>query len=502
MILDIIEVSQKQAYIFSSNRLRDNVERSAQIAKVTSSDFFSSVCGNEYDESRNLVYSGGGHTVLQFEDKKAAVSFNKKVTKAIFETFHEMEVFVKLHEYDGDKTPYENLKKLIAELEIKKSMRQASFKKGSYGIEAIDSNSRQPQRIEEDDPPARISDSEKKYIPDGYDPVYEISDLGDSYAAIVHIDGNGMGKRVNDFQKEKGGKGSDWPSFAKSLKEFSQNVDGDFKEAFRQMNIRVAKELKNGNLDALELKGRAFPIRRIISSGDDICFVCAGSIGLECARIFIEELGKRTNASDGHTYSACAGVSIVHSKYPFFRAYELAENLCSNAKSLGASLSGDDNGASVSAIDWHIEYGEIGDNLSDIRDVYRNEEGKYLYLRPYIVSASKEVINKEPARQYQNFKKVMKVLTNKGAGYARGSIKELRSVLRKKEDDAWYYLKYHKIESIAMKCYQGIYEDIDYKKVLSGQGLDKKLFVKTADGSFRSVMFDAVEIMDEFIGLD
>ena len=62
MVLDILEVSQKQAFIFSSNKLRENVSNSAAIAYVTDSAFFED-SGAPYDETKNLVYSGGGHSL-------------------------------------------------------------------------------------------------------------------------------------------------------------------------------------------------------------------------------------------------------------------------------------------------------------------------------------------------------------------------------------------------------------------------------------------------------
>ena len=63
--LVILEVSQKQAFIFSSNKLKDNVANSAVIAWVTDSDFFQEVIGDAsiYKEENNLVYAGGGHTL-------------------------------------------------------------------------------------------------------------------------------------------------------------------------------------------------------------------------------------------------------------------------------------------------------------------------------------------------------------------------------------------------------------------------------------------------------
>ena len=505
MVLDIIEVSQKQAYIFSSNRLKKNITNSASIAYVTSSTFFKDAV-KTFDEEKNVVYSGGGHTVLQFEDEQEAVDFNKCITRLLLDKFPTMEVYVKTIKYDDNKTPHDNIKALIEGLEIKKSERKSAFKKGSYGIEKIDSNTRLPEirrnKKEEQD----FIEDENKYIPDGFKPVSVFEDLGgiknkSNFVAIIHIDGNGMGKRVNDFQEKYGGTGKSWEDFRKQIQLFSEAIDSDFKDAYREMTDEVGNRIRTGGLDDLELKDNGFPIRRIITSGDDICYVSDGRIGIESARIFIEKLNAKINKADGKSYNACAGIAIVHTNYPFFRAYDIAEVLCSNAKAFGAYLSGEDNGASVSALDWHIEYGEMGDDLASIRSLYKNEEGKLLNMRPYIISASDSVNSMEPFRQYKNFKKVLRCVSD-DKGYARGSIKELRTVLRRKEEDVRYYLKYHRIDSLVSDCYQGIYEETDISKIGTGQSLEGNLYIKTFDGKDRSIMFDAIEIMDTYIDLD
>ena len=52
--LMILEVSQKQAYIFASRKLRDNMLRSAQIAYVTSDAFFRKACPQGYT-NENMI---------------------------------------------------------------------------------------------------------------------------------------------------------------------------------------------------------------------------------------------------------------------------------------------------------------------------------------------------------------------------------------------------------------------------------------------------------------
>ena len=77
--LTIMEVSQKQAFIFASNRLKKNVENSNIIAWIMDPEYFEQTIADPalFTEEKNLVYSGGGHTVLQFDSKDAAREFYK-----------------------------------------------------------------------------------------------------------------------------------------------------------------------------------------------------------------------------------------------------------------------------------------------------------------------------------------------------------------------------------------------------------------------------------------
>lgn len=78
--------------------------------------------------------------------------------------------------------------------------------------------------------------------------------------------------------------------------------------------------------DCQDTKQPYFPVRNIILAGDDVCFVTEGRIGVECARIFLEKIWGKVNSVDNKNYSACAGVAIVHQKYPFIRHISLRRN--------------------------------------------------------------------------------------------------------------------------------------------------------------------------------
>ena len=341
--LMILEVSQKQAYIFASTKLKENIENSDAICKVTDPQYFKKLAQSgvvQFDEKDNLVYTGGGHTVLEFDSENKAKTFAYEVSKAVKQEFHEIELFIKVIKYDDNQTPGDNLKFLSEELEKKKAIRQASFHQGTFGVEKMDAQLR--RAVAKVENARKIEwESDSCYVPEGFQSVNKFEQLGNqknesSFIAVVHIDGNAMGKRVEKLRTHYGDRS--WEEYKSALRKFSDSIDEDFKDAYREMADEIATAKKNGKLDKLNLQNNNFPVRKIILAGDDVCFVTEGRIGIEAARIFVNKLSQKVNKQDNERYTACAGVAIVHQKYPFYKAYEISEMLCSNAKRYLASF--------------------------------------------------------------------------------------------------------------------------------------------------------------------
>lgn len=517
--LTILEVSQKQAYIFASNKLKDIAANSATIAYIMNPEYYKEIIKDEsiFSLENNVVYSGGGHTVLEFASLAQAEKFTKIITYSIHKKYNGIEVFAATIPYrekspEGKPmTPGNNLKVLTKKLEKKKSIRRAAFHQGSFGIEKIDAATLSPVRAgggQAPEMPAHEKEFDDRILSGYYKSAQQFEKLGgdkgnSNFIAVVHIDGNSMGKRMEELYEKC--KDEEWEKFKKRVGECSKKIDDHFKEAYKEMADCVKKNIESGKLAALKLKEEGtndtyFPVRRIITAGDDICFVTEGRIGLECAVKFLKALGEKKNP-DQKGYAACAGVAIVHQKYPFFRAYELAELLCKNAKKLGPSLNAD-FGNMVSAIDWHIEYGEIGNSIKEIRRKYLTKEGKRLEMRPYIVSAPEMINEREPKRQYENFKKLVRQLCFREDSYAHGKIIELRNILKQGEVQTKHFLKFNKIETLILESYYGIFGEMDYSKVFTGREMEKPIFVNTADMECRSFLFDAIEIMSTYIELE
>lgn len=272
--LMILEVSQKQAYIFASKKLQENADRSEDISYVTGSRFFQAAAGELYSEEKNLVYAGGGHTVLQFDSQEQATAFARAVTEAAMRKFPGMELFVTQTDYDEAKTPSENLKALSTALERKKSLRQASFRRLSFGVEKAGETA---------EPPGRVSTGLR--VPESWQFPSQFEKLAgeDNFIAVVHVDGNSMGKRVERIYEKCG----DWEDCRRTLRRFSEGIQRDFEQAFREM-VETVIAARGCPVDQL-------PIRPVVLAGDDVCFVTAGNIGMECARVFMEKLSAMEN---------------------------------------------------------------------------------------------------------------------------------------------------------------------------------------------------------------
>lgn len=500
-ILMILEVSRKQDYIFASKKLRENAARSGEIAYVTDSAFFRETAGELYSPEKNLVYTGGGHTVLQFDDRETATRFARAVTSEAMTRFDGMELFVKQMPYDAERTPGENLMALTAALEEKKALRKSSFRRLSVGVEALDPVTYQPKLAEKEAAPQR---PELLPAPEGWKFPTQFQELAgeDNFIAVVHVDGNAMGKRVQDLYGERT---ASWDDCRASLQRFSSSIQADFERAFSE----TVDTLISGS----ELTPPTLPIRPVILAGDDVCFVTAGKIGLESARVFLERLTALKNAEDGKPYAACAGVALVHQKFPFHQAYDLAEELCSSAKRFGAEL---DQAGRVSAMDWHIEFGQLKDSLSQIREDYQTEQifpsesgdkraGKrgQMELRPVVVTAPEEVPMEKTGgvRTYRFFRGLCQAMKGEYGNTARGKIKDLRTAFKQGEEETRFFLRDQEVTRLLDHAFTARYQTWgeqaeQYRKLLDGQQELAKGPFEKIDGTMRCLFFDAIEMID------
>lgn len=163
---------------------------------------------------------------------------------------------------------------------------------------------------------------------------FNIEDITDSnsWVAIIHADGNGLGKIVQRI-------GADKDVFAT----FSRTLDlATQKAAVEAYEKWVAPEFVN----------RIVPMRPIVLGGDDFTAIIRGDLAIGFANEFLKAFEKRTRSlfkseiADKYSsrlsqeqkeilekgLTACAGIAFVKESYPFYYGYQLAEELCGEAK--------------------------------------------------------------------------------------------------------------------------------------------------------------------------
>jgi hypothetical protein len=196
----------------------------------------------------------------------------------------------------------------------------------------------------------------------------------------------------------------------------------------------------------------------------------------------------------------------------------LAESLCSNAKKFGVKWSDDETGSEISAIDWHVEFGEMGDTLSEIRQQYCAADGNRLEMRPYIVKVNqiKDVSGKEKEPSckeisndipwYSEFKSQVERIQKREFIDARGKMKELRNVLKQGQEATKAFIQFNKMEDVMLS---GMQKNMtDHNKVGTGQAQKRELYPAMRNGlkdertTVRSAIFDALEICDTYIGFE
>ena len=535
----VLDTTGIQPYIFGSNRLRENIGASYLVSEATDNwarnaldtlkvklkqKIYAFDPGKhqpeakpriEYDElAAELVYAGGGNTVLLFSDKQYAVQFTQILSKRILEEAPGINLVAVHQEFNWDsESLYDVVQKLMKnDLDAKKRSRIPSAPLLGLGVTATCRSTQlvavgESERFEDDEPYLISREIQKKLdavrlanrqlreeLLNTASEIYEFpfktdymgrSEGDSSYVAVIHADGNGMGKRFQEF-----GEGKCNRDYIIDMRKLSDSVNQAGIKALKTVveilvkSLDVDKDGKEKVKGKFEIKDNYLPFRPLVYGGDDVTFVCDGRLGLELAAIYLEALENQPIA-DGKPIKACAGICVVKTHYPFARAYQLSEDLCRKAKSFVKDERKDYGKEDFSALDWHLAASGLIGSMSEIRDREFQVPAGSLSMRP--VSLKKEIDS--DWRTWEGFTKVVKHLNEdedwKGR---RNKVIALRDVLRQGIDATQKFLKNYRIKD----------EQLPTFPEFSGQSksLAEKGWLKGICG-----YFDAIEAMDFYISL-
>ncbi|HRW34869.1 MAG TPA: hypothetical protein P5107_07420 [Thermotogota bacterium] len=410
----LIDTVSIQKYIFSSNRLSENLGASFIIEQIfdetlketlkqqnnlpeTSFEKWKDAKGSLFEsgETVEVGYIGGGNALLFFSEESQAKAFLRYFSRKVLIETPGVTLgmtYKKVDQNTVEKDFTGFLLDIFKQLQATKNRSFPNVKLQKYGI-----TKDCPLSNEAADTCLHDSDHELKFIStlsktkrlrseqaiknrfQKHKLTTEIDKLGqkdgDNWIGVVHIDGNNMGVK---FQQCKN---------LNQLRQLSATVKKITNESFEELleelekNIKETKELEKIIKNANEI----LPIRPIVIGGDDVTFVCNANLALYLTEKFITIWTKKMNSAktqEHFKFSACGGIAYVKTKYPFYQSYKMAEDLCQRAKRLVKKNKDTEH----SAIDFYIHQSSVSGEIDLLVD-------EKLHFGPYFVETMSEQEN-------------------------------------------------------------------------------------------------------------
>lgn len=432
--LTVLDTPGIQSYIFGSNRLRENIGASELVRRATETwplellkaGWRSNVAEPDASEPRDrldpalrietsaldaeVVYIGGGNAVLLFRNERDAKALVTQLSRKLLEYAPDLRLAAAHVPVDWDAQDLavrvDAAMQDLAQQRAARPCRQPQLGLGvtaecrSTGLVATTTNAEHGKPEQEAIFPVsdavagklRAVDGANRRLRDfrpdavqkaGLEFPLDFDQFGRSrgemsYIAVVHADGNEMGR----FFQGIAAHAQDSRDYIERMREASVRVEEAASAALQRVIIELVNTWDDATDqigDVIPLHENKLPFRPLVFGGDDVTFVCDGRLGLTLAARYLAAFEDECKARDLELY-ACAGVAVVKTHYPFARAYQLSQDLTGGAKRK-AREEADGN---LSVLDWHFATSGLLGDLSEIRRREYTVSAGDLYQRPLV----------------------------------------------------------------------------------------------------------------------
>jgi len=463
--LTVLDTPGIQRYIFSSNRLRENVGASHLVHLASTCwpmELLQKMGGSNVKEDLTLdkslrieedrldaevIYVGGGNLVVLFPEKTQAKDFVHAWSRKIITEAPGLTPAA-IH------WPYrwgESLSKAIDEaMKMLKQTRQSNppsapllglgvtVEGGSTGKPAVamSGNYGDPRdrpvsaevaaklgRVQEANERLRgfLHEEARTY---GYTFALDTDQLGRSknemsYLAIIHADGNGVGDYFRGIKQESSPR-----EYIEKIRKASRKVKQVAEQAQRNLLTKLLS-ISPDIYESWEIQVDNLPFRPLVFGGDDFTFISDGRLGLTLASRYLEFFEEAAEEYD-LPLKASAGIAIVKVHYPFARAYHLSEALTASAKRYARACG--QGKKAVSAMDWHFAPSGLLGELNEIREREYHTHAGWLLMRPILLRETTKTW-----RTWPNFLRAVRHFKEEAQEH-RNKVIALRSALRDGKD--------------------------------------------------------------------
>ncbi|OIP02311.1 MAG: hypothetical protein AUJ98_01645 [Bacteroidetes bacterium CG2_30_33_31] len=334
-----------QGFIFETNKLKEIVGASEMIEHICTNLFYEVVKTNKDD--KKIILGAAGNIKYIFEDEQKCRDFVRIFPKSVMEYAPGINISQAVVKFEGEDysdkiQDLENLLKAqrnkvplsneIGFMALERARRTGGVAKEFSKDEAIDEAASQKLKSANN---IKLFEKMAGFEPKASELSFDIEEMTksgkNSWIAIIHADGNGLGQIIQNHGKEMTQKGI-FPQFSKAIDDATKAA---VKKAFEEVVLSDSEKKAKA-----ENPKYRYPIRPIVIGGDDLTVIIRADLAFEFTKVFLsqfelesEELFKNLDLSEyKQGLTACAGIAYIKESYPLHYGLHLAEQLCSDAK--------------------------------------------------------------------------------------------------------------------------------------------------------------------------